>query len=63
MEKEQGLKVLNRVLDEREEFMVDRDINVYDPVLSIENVSVFKDRLWQYSLQGNDVLNVCKSFL
>ena len=34
-----------------------------DLVLSIENVSVSKERLWQYNLQGNDILNVCKSFL
>ena len=50
MEKEKGLEVLNWVLDEREEFMVDRDRNVYDPVLSVRNVSVSKQRLWQYSL-------------
>ena len=50
MEKEQGFEVVNRVLDEREEFMVDRDINVYDPVLSVGNVSVSKYRLLQYIL-------------
>ena len=42
--------------------MVDRDKNVYDPVLSVKNVSVSKERLWQYNLQGNDVLSVYKSF-
>ena len=40
MEKEQGLGVLCRVLDEREEFVVDREINVGDSVLSVGNVSV-----------------------
>ena len=50
MERKKGLEVLNRILDEREEFMVDRDRNVYEPVLSIENVSISKERLWQYSL-------------
>ena len=35
MEKEKGLEGLNRVMDEREEFMVDRDRGVYDPFLSI----------------------------
>ena len=34
-----------------------------DPFLSIGSVLVSKDRLWQYNSQGNDVLNVCKSFL
>ena len=46
MEREQGLGVLSRVLDEREEFVVDRDRNVCDPVLSVGNVSVSKERLW-----------------
>ena len=46
MEKEKGLEVLNRVLDEREEFMVDRDRSVYDPFLSVGNVSITKEILW-----------------
>ena len=62
MEKEQGLGVLCGVLDEREEFVVDRERNVCDPVLSIGNVSISKERLWQCNLQGNDVLNICSSF-
>ena len=62
MEKEQGLGVLCRVLDEREEFVVDRERNVCDPVLSVGNVSVSKEQLWQCNLQGNDVLNICSSF-
>ena len=62
MEKEQGLGVLCRVLDEREEFVVDREINVCDHVLSVGNVSVSKERLWQCNLQGYDVLNICSSF-
>ena len=43
--------------------MVDRDRGVCDPFLSIGSVSVSKERLWQYNSEGNDVLNVCKSFL
>ena len=62
MEREQGLGVLSRVLDEREEFVVDRDRNLCDPVLSVGNVSVSKEWLWQCNLQGNDVLNICSSF-
>ena len=62
MEREQGLGSLSRVLDEREEFVVNRDRNVRDLVLSIGNVSVSKERLWHYNLQGNDVLSFCKSF-
>ena len=62
MEREQGLGVLSRVLDEREEFVVYRDRNVCDPVLSVGNVSVSKERSWQCNLQGNDVLNIYSSF-
>ena len=62
MEREKGLGVLSRVLDEREEFVVDRDRNVCGPILSIGNVSVSKEWLWQCNLQGNDVLSFCKSF-
>ena len=43
MEKEHGLGVLCRVLDEREEFVVDRERNVCDPILSVGNVSVSKE--------------------
>ena len=35
MEKEKGLEGLNRVLDEKEEFLVDRDGGVYDSFLSM----------------------------
>ena len=62
MEKEQSLGVLCRVLDEREEFVVDSERNICDPVLSVGNVSVSKERFWQCNLQGNDVLNVSSSF-
>ena len=46
MEKNQGLGVVYQVLDEREEFVVDRDINVYDPFFSVRNVSISKEILW-----------------
>ena len=62
MEKEQGLGVLCRVLDEREEVVVDRERNVCDLVLSVGSVSVSKEHLWQYNSQGNDILNVYSSF-
>ena len=42
MEKEKGLEGVNQVLDEREEFMVDRDRSVYDPFLSAGHVSITK---------------------
>ena len=63
MEKEQGSGVLCRVLDEREEVVVDSQRNVCDPILSVCSVSVWKEHLWQYNSQGNDILNVCSSFL
>ena len=46
MEKEHGSKILCRVLDEREEVVVDRERNVFDPIMSVCNVSVSKERLW-----------------
>ena len=63
MEKDQSSGVLCRVLDEREEEIIDREGNVFDPILSVCSVYVSKERLWWYRLQGNDVLNVCNSFL
>ena len=63
MEKYQGLGLLSRVLDEREEVVIDRGRNVFDPILSVCSVSISKERLWQYNLEGNDILNVCNSFL
>ena len=63
MEKEQSSGILCRVLDEREEVVIDRERNVFDPILSVCSVSISKERLWQYNLEGNDILNVCNSFL
>ena len=51
------------VIDDREEYLVDRDRGVCDPFLSIGSVSVSKEILWYYHSQGNDILNVCKSFM
>ena len=63
MEKEHGSEILCRVLDEREEVVVDRERNVFDPILSVFSVSISKERLWQHNSQGNDILNACSSFL
>ena len=63
MDKEHGLGVLCRVLDEREEVVFDRERNVCDPVFSVGSVSVSKEHLWQYNSQGNDILNVYSYFL
>ena len=46
MDKEKGLQGFNRILDEREECLVDRDKGVYDPFLSVGSVSVIKENLW-----------------
>ena len=63
MDKGKGLQGFNLVLDEREEYLVDRDRGVYDPFLSVGSVSVIKERLWRYNSWGNDILNSSKSFL
>ena len=62
MDKEEQLQT-SHVIDDREEYLVDRDRGVCDPFLSVGSVSVSKEILWYYNSQGNDVLNVCKSFL
>ena len=49
MDKEKGLEGFNRILDEREKCLVDRDRGVYDPFLFVGNVSVIKERLWRYN--------------
>ena len=46
MDKEKGLQWFNRILDEREECVVDRDRGIYDPFLSVGSVSIIKERLW-----------------
>ena len=63
MDQRKEIQVSGQVVDDREEFLVDRDKGVCDPFLSIGSVSVSKEKLWYYNSQGNDVLNVCKSFL
>ena len=63
MDQGKELQGSGHVVDDREDYLVDRDRGVCDPFLSIGSVSVSKERLWHYNSQGNDVLNVCKSFL
>ena len=63
MEKEQSSGILFKVLDEREEVVIDRNKNVFDPILLVCSVSVSKEHLWKYKSQGNYILNVCNSFL
>ena len=62
MEKEKSSGILCRVLDEREEVVIDRERNMFDPILSVCSVSVSKECLWQYKSQGNDILKVRESF-
>ena len=50
MEKDQISRILCRVLDEREEVVIDRERNVFDPILSLCSVSLSKECLWQYKL-------------
>ena len=51
--------MLCKVMDEREEVVVDRERNVCDPILSVCSVLVSKEKLWKHNSQGNDILNVC----
>ena len=63
MDQGKKLQGSGHVVDDREDYLVDRDRGVCDPFLSIGSVSVSKESLWHYKSQGNDVLNVYKSFL
>ena len=58
MDQGKEIQVSGQVVDDREEFLVDRDKSVCDPFLSVGSVSVIKEKLWYYNSQGNDVLNV-----
>ena len=60
---EQSSGIFYTILDEREEVVIDRERNVFDPILLVWSVSVSKEHLWEHNSQGNDILNVCRSFL
>ena len=49
MDKGKDLQGFNHILDEIEEYLVDRDRGVCDPFLSVGSVSVSKEILWQYN--------------
>ena len=63
MDPRREIQVSGQVVDDREEFLVDRHRSVCDPFLSTGSVFGSKEKLWSYYSQGNDILNVCKSFL
>ena len=47
MDKGKDSQGFTRILDDREEYLVDMDRGVCDPFLSVGSVSVRKERLWQ----------------
>ena len=63
MEKGQDSIILYKLLDSKEEVIVDREGNIFDLVLSICSISPSKEWLWEFKTQGNDVLNVVGSLL
>ena len=46
MDQEKELQGSGRILDDREDYLVDREGGVRDAFLSIGSVSVSKERLW-----------------
>ena len=58
MENGQGSMLLCKVLDAKEEILVDREGNIFYPNLSVVSVSHSKERLWELNSQGQDVFNV-----
>ena len=63
MDQGREVRVSGRVANDREEFLVDRHRGMCNPFLSTGSVSDSKEKLWSYYSHGNNVLNVCKSFL
>ena len=63
MEKGQDSIILYKLLDSKEEVIVDREGNIFDLVLSICSISPSKEWLWEFKTRGNDVLNVVGSLL
>ena len=63
MENSQGSMLLCKVLDVKEEILVDREGNIFYPNITVGIVSHSKERFWELNSQGEDVLNVHSSFL
>ena len=53
MDQGKELQGSGHIVDDREDYLVDRDRGVCDPFLSIGSISVSKERLWHYNSQGN----------
>ena len=58
MEEDSCSVSLYKFLDSKEEVIVDRDGNVFDPILSVCNISQSKEQLCSIKSQGRDVFNV-----
>ena len=63
MEEYSSFVSLCKFLDRKEEAIVDRDGNVFDPILCVCNISQSKEQLWSFKSQGRDVLNVWNYFM
>ena len=49
MDQGKKLQGSGHIVDDKEDYLVDRDRGVCDPFLSIGSVSVSKERLWHYN--------------
>ena len=63
MERGQFYVLLYRVLDEKQEVLINIEGIIFYQILSIGNISHSKEHLLELRSQGRDVLNVCNSFL
>ena len=63
MEEASSSVSLWKFLDRKEEVIVDRDGNVFDPIFSVCRISQSKEQLWSFKSQGRDVLNAWNSFM
>lgn len=52
--------MLSNILDPKEEYLSNRDINVFDPLLLVDNLYQFKNEVLKESWVDHDNLNLCE---
>ena len=63
MEGDSSSVFMCKFLDRKEEFIVDGEGNVFDPILSVSSISQSKEQLWSFKSQGRDVFDVWNSIM
>lgn len=55
--------VLCKNVDRKEESIVEREFDVFDPILSINNVSESKNKLMELEVQNINIVDVARSLI